>query len=198
MNHQQAVSPEEYERLVKEQCPFCKIGDGKIPAKTVYEDGQVVAFLDINPANPGHILIVPKKHYTVLPQMSDPDVAHIFKVAKRLAGIVFELVQKSSPDKPAGVNVLQNNGAAAGQQVPHVHVHVIPRVEGDGVLPPWTPQKVEDSQMEQIRAMITTAMQKMPVAPSDVQNVPQLPTAYQEEKEEPKNKKKLKQMPRSP
>jgi len=198
----QQVSPEEYEKLVRENCPFCKIADGTIPARTVYEDSKIIAFLDINPANPGHTLVVPKKHYTVLPQLSDPDVSHLFKVVKRLAGVIFEIIQSSSPDKPVGVNILQNNGAAAGQQVPHVHIHVIPRFEGDGVLPPWEHKKMDDKQMEQLQNAFSTIMKKVPPPTSGPKTV-ELPETKvgepekPEEKHEPK-KKTVTKKPRSP
>ncbi len=152
------ISPEEYERLIKEQCPFCKISSGGIPSNKVYEDSKVMAFLDINPASFGHTLVVPKKHYVVLPQMSDSDSTHLFKVVKNIAGVVFEITQRLSPDKPAGVNIIQNNGAAAGQQVPHVHVHIIPRIEGDGVIQPWPHQKFDEDKMNEMQAAIVASI----------------------------------------
>jgi len=165
----ETITPEEYQKMIMEQCPFCKIAAGAIPAKKVYEDSKVIAFLDINPASPGHTLVIPKKHYTVFPQMSDADTAHIYKVVKNLSGILFELTQRSVADKPAGVNIVQNNGAAAGQQVPHVHIHVIPRVEGDGVIQPWTPKQVEEEQLSQMQAAISAAMQQVPVSTPEPQ-----------------------------
>lgn len=196
------VSPEEYDKMVRENCPFCKIADGVIPTRTVYEDSKVIAFLDINPANPGHTLVVPKKHYTVLPQLSDPDTSYLFQVTKRLAGVIFEIMQSSSPDSPIGVNILQNNGAAAGQQVPHVHIHIIPRFEGDGVLPPWEHKKIEDKQMEQLQNAFSTVMKKIP-APSSGPKTVQLPPesqpelTYEKPKEEKKKTTKTRK-PRSP
>lgn len=198
----QQISPEEYERLVKEQCPFCKIIDGKIPAKIVYEDDVAVAFLDINPASPGHTLVVPKKHYAVLPQMSDSEIGHIFSLVRNISGLLFEVTQRSSKDKPAGVNIIQNNGAAAGQQVPHVHIHVIPRLEGDNVIQPWQPKQMDENQLNQYQELLKAnirPVEKKKAGPKAI-SVPGLtpaePTATQEPvKEEPKPEPKKEKKP---
>jgi len=112
-------------------CIFCKIANGEIPSHVVYEDADFRAILDIAPAAFGHTLILPKRHADDLFGLDDETAARIMPLAKRLAARVM------AATGCAGVNILQNNGAAAGQTVRHYHLHIIPRREGDGVLPEW-------------------------------------------------------------
>jgi histidine triad (HIT) family protein len=111
---------------MKEDCLFCKIVSGKIPSYKVYEDEAVFAFLDINPASEGHTLVAPKKHFSKFTDMNAKDVASLFEVARKIT----VAVEKTSLAE--GSNIGINNGEAAGQEIPHVHVHVIPRRRGDG------------------------------------------------------------------
>lgn len=109
-----------------EQCLFCSIIAGKIPSKQVYEDSFVVAFLDINPRNPGHTLVVPRKHAATIFEMDNKEVGNVFQSVRNVAIKVLNAMRAQ------GVNILQSNGAAAGQIVPHVHFHVIPRFTNEG------------------------------------------------------------------
>lgn len=111
---------------MKEDCLFCKIISGKIPSYKIYEDDAVFAFLDINPASEGHTLVAPKKHFSRFTDMNAGEVCSLFEVAREITAAV----EKSSLAE--GSNIGINNGEAAGQEVPHVHVHVIPRRKGDG------------------------------------------------------------------
>jgi len=111
----------------EQQCVFCHIANGRIPAKKVFEDDKVTAVLDINPAAQGHILLIPKEHVAVMPQADDGLVAHLGMVAKQLSSSLLRAF------KCEGVSVFVANGAAAGQRAPHVMVHVIPRSQNDGV-----------------------------------------------------------------
>jgi len=106
-------------------CVFCKIIVGKIPATTVYEDEHTLAFLDINPVNPGHTLVVPKKHSENLYTTDADDLRYTIETAQKVA----RALKKIGAD---GVNIIMNNGPVAGQVVPHAHLHVIPRKDGDG------------------------------------------------------------------
>jgi histidine triad (HIT) family protein len=108
-------------------CIFCKIAAGEIPSNTVYEDDNFRVILDIAPANPGHCLILPKTHAQDMFELSDELVSAAHALAKRIAAAVKKAV------KADGINIIQNNGAAAGQSVPHYHVHIVPRFNGDGV-----------------------------------------------------------------
>jgi len=128
----------------KEQCIFCKILSGDISAAKIYEDDKVFAFLDINPVNAGHTLVVPKDHYIVLPQLPDDLATHLIKVVKYLSGAIFEMTGAH------GINIYQNNGAAAGQEVPHVHFHIIPRRQDDNAMSPWKRSKIDPEQLKQI------------------------------------------------
>lgn len=135
-------------------CAFCKIAAGEIPTKIVYEDSFVLAFLDINPAGPGHTLVIPKEHYEVLPQIPDDKAALLINTVKVLAGAIFEATNAQ------GVNILQNNGKAAGQAVPHVHFHVIPRFENDKIKFDWKPMKLEEKQMDELQERISKSASK--------------------------------------
>jgi histidine triad (HIT) family protein len=101
-------------------CIFCKIVHGQIPAAMVYEDAEVMAFLDISPIEKGHVLVVPRQHWEVIMDAPEALVQHTVCVVQKVARALMA-------NGAIGVNVLQNNYAAAGQVVPHLHVHVIPR-----------------------------------------------------------------------
>ena len=109
-----------------EECLFCKIVNGEIPSEKVYEDANHLAFLDINPRNPGHTLIVPKRHYETIMEMSDKESADIMLIVKKMAASV------QSGLKADGISIGQSNGRSAGQVIPHVHFHVIPRFNTEG------------------------------------------------------------------
>jgi len=106
-------------------CIFCKILAGEIPCSKVYEDTQFIAFLDIRPVHKGHVLIVPKKHFVNIFDTPDEEAEAIYKVARTIAKAVKDATGCD------GINVVQNNNAAAGQEVFHSHLHVIPRFEND-------------------------------------------------------------------
>jgi len=131
------------------QCIFCRIVNKEIPAKIVYEDEGNLAFLDIKPANPGHVLVIPKKHYQFLPQMPDDEVAELFKVVKTLTSAVFEATGAE------GISIRQRNGSVAGQVVPHVHVHIIPRFKDDGIEQDWRPRELTEEQFSKIQKAIS-------------------------------------------
>ncbi len=107
-------------------CIFCRIVRGEVPAHKVYEDDKVVAFLDIYPINPGHTLIVPKQHYERLEDVPEDVLAAMMRAAARLAPAVLRATGAQ------GYNLVVNVGRAAGQEIMHVHLHLIPRREGDG------------------------------------------------------------------
>ena len=117
-------------------CVFCKIVAGQIPCHRVYEDERVLAFLDVSPLAEGHTLIIPKGHYATLDKMSDADAAACAAVLPRLGRAV------TAATGAAGWNVLQNNGRVAQQSVDHVHFHIIPRREGDGLGYRWPAGKL--------------------------------------------------------
>ncbi|MEK7569308.1 MAG: HIT domain-containing protein [Patescibacteria group bacterium] len=112
-----------------DDCIFCKIIRGEIPSTKIYEDGDAFAFLDIAPVNVGHTLVVPKQHFKNVYETPDEVLQKVMTAAKKIAEAL-----KALPSD--GVNVTINNDSAAGQVVFHFHVHVIPRIAGDG-FPLW-------------------------------------------------------------
>jgi histidine triad (HIT) family protein len=102
------------------ECIFCQIIKGKAPANIVYQDQYVMAFLSNRPVNAGHTLVVPKKHYENIYDITEEEAAQLFKIVKRVALAVKDAVSAE------GIRIVQNNGEAAGQVVFHLHVHVIP------------------------------------------------------------------------
>ena len=113
-------------------CLFCKIVDGSIPSTKVYEDEHVFAFMDIFPLSKGHTLLIPKKHHENVYEMSPEEAGQLFSVAPKIASALKASFQ------PAGINLLNNNGAPAGQSVFHFHLHFIPRYDQtDGLKVTW-------------------------------------------------------------
>ena len=108
-----------------EECIFCKIVKGEIPAFKVYEDSKTLAFLDINPRNPGHTLIIPKSHHETILTVSEDEGTVLFSAVKKVS------IALKNGLKADGLSILQNNGEAAGQVVSHLHFHVIPRFNSE-------------------------------------------------------------------
>ena len=111
-----------------DQCLFCNIANGKIPAKKVYEDDKVAAVLDINPGTQGHVLVIPKQHVEVLIQMDDDLSSHVGMVCKQLSQVLLQAFQCE------GTSIFVANGPVAGQRAPHGMVHVMPRAKNDGIV----------------------------------------------------------------
>jgi histidine triad (HIT) family protein len=107
-------------------CIFCKIVAGELPSYKVYEDGNVLAFLDIAPINKGHVLVIPKKHYETTLETPDELVTHLALTVKKIAAAVMHATGAHA------VNIGINNGAESGQVVFHTHWHIMPRFSGDG------------------------------------------------------------------
>jgi histidine triad (HIT) family protein len=131
---------------------FRKILDGEIPSHDVYEDDETYAFLDVNPLARGHTLVIPKQDAETLEDLDDGGEA-LFDTVRRLAPRVADAV-----DAPA-YNIGLNNGEAAGQEVPHVHAHIVPRFEGDGGHPIHaiqpSPPSIDDEEMGEIQGAIS-------------------------------------------
>lgn len=133
---------------------FTRIIRGEIPCQRVFESPTVFAFLDINPLAPGHTLVVPKRQVERLEQLPENEAADIARVLGRIARAI--LAVTGAPD----YNVLQNNGSSAGQVVPHVHFHIIPRREHDGLGFRWNPKPAGADELKALRdrlAAILTA-----------------------------------------
>ena len=132
-----------------ENCIFCKLANGDIPTATVYEDEYLRAIMDAAPANKGHIIILPKSHASNIYELEDEYVSRAFVLAKKLAVALKKLTGCD------GVNILQNNGEAAGQTVFHFHVHVIPRFKNDDCTIVWKPTSYEDGEASEVAKKIS-------------------------------------------
>ncbi len=109
-------------------CIFCNIIAKKLPASIVYENDEIIAFLDIRPINPGHTLVIPKGHVASLGALDPKLSGRLFQIAGRIAAAL-----RKSGIRCEGINVWLADGKAAFQEIPHIHIHVIPRFEGDGL-----------------------------------------------------------------
>lgn len=127
------------------ECIFCKIVNGEIPAVKVLDEESVLAFMDINPSSRGHMLVAPKNHAENIFEISESDLATLIKAVKKCAGAAKDAVRAE------GVTILQLNGKASDQIVPHLHIHVIPRWENDGLsVSRW---EMKPGDMEEIQAI---------------------------------------------
>ena len=121
------MSPEELAEFQTKNCIFCKISSGEVPSKTVYSDEDCVVVLDISPAAKGHMLLMPKKHHSVMPQLPEHLTEHLFMVARSLSQAALRGLNCN------GTSIFVANGIAAGQRAPHFMVHLIPRNDDDGI-----------------------------------------------------------------
>ncbi len=130
-------------------CLFCKIASGEIPATRVREDERTIAFMDINPATRGHLLVIPREHAADLLEIGDEDLAACLLAAR-------ELAQRAKDKLGAdGVNLLNSCGRDAWQTVFHFHVHVIPRYVGDPLRLPWVPEPGDRDEIADAAAALT-------------------------------------------
>jgi len=123
----ESMSPEELKNFQKQQCIFCHIVSGKVSAKKIFEDDKTLGILDINPANPGHVLLLPKEHHMIMPQLPEDELEHIFIISKQISNALLKSLDVR------GTNIMVANGPAAGQRAQHFMIHIIPRKEGDGI-----------------------------------------------------------------
>ena len=138
--------------MAGDDCVFCKILAGESDVSLVYRDQTCAAFMDIQPVNRGHLLVIPVRHAAYLSELKEEEGAQIFRVAQRLAAAV-----RLSGVKCEGINFFLADGEAAMQEVFHVHVHVFPRYRGDGFglkLPPSYSQKPEREELNEIAEKI--------------------------------------------
>ncbi len=133
-------------------CIFCKIVAGLIPCHKLLETADTLSFLDVGPLSRGHALVIPKGHWVTLDQMPDQVVAQCATVARQVGAAIIKATGAS------GWNLLQNNGATAGQVVMHVHFHIIPRAEGDGLGFRWPAGKLAAEDAGELVRAITGAM----------------------------------------
>ena len=146
------MSPEELKEFQKKQCIFCQIIAGKVQSRKVYEDDKVIALLDINPANPGHILLLTKEHYSIMPQIPDDEVEYVFIVVKALSNSMLRGIDAQ------GTNIIVANGVAAGQRAQHFMVHIIPRKDNDGVNFVLPQKTMEEKEVEAVGNKLIAAL----------------------------------------
>ena len=140
---------------MSEDCIFCRIVDGEIPSRAVYEDEDSFAFLDVNPLAEGHTLVVPKVHDPRIGRLPDGVATAVFATMSELAPAIERAVDADA------MTVAVNDGPAAGQEVPHVHGHLVPRFEGDGAGPihalDWKRPDLDDDELDDVAEAIREA-----------------------------------------
>ena len=130
---------------MRDDCIFCKLANGVFKTNSIYEDDDFNVILDAGPATKGHALILPKEHYANIYEIDEEELAKAIKLAKKV------IITETDKLGAVGYNVVQNNGAAAGQTVFHFHMHLIPRYENDGAkVAAWTPNTFADDVMAEI------------------------------------------------
>jgi histidine triad (HIT) family protein len=133
------------------ECIFCAIVAGDAPSWTVYEDPHAIAFMDINPATDGHVLVVPRRHVKDVWEIGLEEAAHVMEAAVRVAAMIKTALE------PEGMNILHATGAVAFQTVFHFHLHLVPRTRGDSIKLPWIPRPGDRSRIAEVAARITGA-----------------------------------------
>jgi len=140
---------------MEEQCVFCSIRDGKTPSYKVYEDDYVFAVLDIKPANPGHLLVAPKKHYPLITQLTINEMAQLFSVARTMIPVILAATGAK------GANIVHSAGPVAGQRSPHAFLNVIPRFEDDDVIISWKSKEMDEQQFRELQKKIVSTLSEM-------------------------------------
>jgi len=133
---------------MSDNCIFCKIVNGEIPSRQVYEDELFRIIMDVSPATKGHVLVLTKKHYRNIFDLADIEASRLLVLAKKIAIAMRESL------KCDGINIIQNNESAAGQTVFRFHMHIIPRYENDGQNMLWTPGTSDAEELESLAAAI--------------------------------------------
>jgi len=137
---------------IDSNCVFCKIVAGQLPAFKLLEDDTTIAFMDINPVNRGHALAVAKGHWPTVDVIPAEVLAAVARSAQKIAKAAMTVL------KPAGVNLVQANGPAAGQSVPHLHIHIMPRRTGDDVALNWEPTPGDRAEIEAVYKKLKAAL----------------------------------------
>jgi len=136
--------------MQKDNCIFCKIANGQIPSRTIYEDDGYRVILDLGPATKGHALILPKDHYANIYELPEVNACEVIKIAKKM---VDKMTSALGCD---GFNLVQNNGETAGQTVSHFHMHLIPRYINDGQTIGWEPGDPTNEELDSIANLINS------------------------------------------
>ena len=138
--------------MINDNCIFCKLAAGIFPSNTLYEDEDFRVILDISPAVKGHAIAIPKKHMADLLSIEADTAAKALPVVSKTAAALKTVLNCD------GINILQNNGEAAGQSVFHLHFHILPRYNQDGLTIPWTPVSYADGEAEELAKKVREAL----------------------------------------
>ena len=174
------MSPEELRKFQKEQCIFCHIIKGDVQSRKIYEDNNCLAILDINPANPGHILLLPKEHYAIMPQIPDDIISYLAKITKDLSAICLKTF------KAEGTNIFIANGLIAGQKAQHFMVHIIPRIDNDGLNLNLNENTISKEELNKIKIPILNKINEIFNIKEDIQEEPKEEQKKQEKIEKEK------------
>ena len=180
------MSPEELKEFQKKQCIFCQIVSGKVQSKKIYDDQESIAILDINPANPGHIVLLPKEHYSIMPQVPEDIIGHLSMTAKALSNVLLKSIGAQ------GTNIIIANGVAAGQRAQHFMIHIIPRMENDDLQFTLPQNTLPEKELEQVSEKLSKSLgiiQKKTDAPPKFE-MPEKKVVEAEFKEKPAVKEK--------
>jgi len=187
------MSPEELRNFQKQQCIFCKIIEGQIPSKKIHQDDKCIAVLDINPANPGHIILLPKEHYMIMPQVPDEILSHMAKVAKALSSACLKSF------KCSGTNIFIANGLIAGQKAQHFMIHIIPRTEGDELNFNLPKNQAKISDLQELKKMLLPKInQTFGIEAPPIPQPEEKPKKIKEKKSEKETKKEIKEKQTKP
>ncbi len=177
------LSPEDSLELQRKNCIFCKIINNEIPSNEIYSDDKVKVILDINPASEGHCLVLPKKHYQILPQIPDDLIGYLFSSAKKTSRALLKALAVK------GTTIFVANGAIAGQKAPHFMIHVIPRNKGD-LLFEIPKNKADEAQLNEIKTKLSERIVALTGKRTIVTEKPVKETEKKEIKKKPAKKKK--------
>ncbi|MBI4141087.1 HIT domain-containing protein [Candidatus Woesearchaeota archaeon] len=170
---------------IKKQCIFCHIVAGRVASKKVFEDDKITAILDINPANPGHILLMPKEHYAIMPQIPDDIIGHLGMTSKALSAALLRAF------KAQGTTIFVANGVAAGQRAQHFMMHVIPRMENDGIGITLPQRKINDDKLSEIKKALIPSIKNLLGKAVEETNESKKEEKQETKKETSKEQKKL-------
>ncbi|MFH1642726.1 MAG: HIT domain-containing protein [Nanoarchaeota archaeon] len=130
--------------MAEQNCFVCEIVKGTVPSEKIYEDDEILAFLDVNGASPGHCFVIPKEHYPIFEQVPDSIVQKLFVISNKISVAIFESL--AAP----GTNIFITNGIAADQKVAHFMINIVPRSENDGINLQWQPRQLNEEEMSTI------------------------------------------------
>ncbi|MDO8628340.1 MAG: HIT family protein [Nanoarchaeota archaeon] len=148
LNQEQINYLQQQQQPTGRECPFCLIAQKKIPSYIIYEDETSIAILDIKPANPGHLLVLPKQHVPILSALPEQESNKLLQLANQLGKALYDVI------KPEGTNLFIANGTAAGQTIQHAMIHIIPRYHNDQVNMQWEGKPITEEKLENLKQQL--------------------------------------------